>query len=171
MAFIWSFYCCVLGKLGRFILLIFFVGFFQSGISQTYVYKGNFRSPQNVIFNILDGELRAKNGSYGQPVLLTIRNNQIFKDRSISLLDVLFTYQNGNLFLGYSDNPYDIAYNFDGEHIYYRDKQYAIDIAFTIYMDGIYGGPTNFVSDVLFTIDGPYSETELFAILLALDLL
>ena len=158
-------------KLNRLFLVLILVGLFHSGTSQTYVYKGNFKSPQNIVFNILEGELREKNFSYGHPVLLTIRDNQIFKTRSISLLDVLFTYREGYLFLGYSDNPYDIVYNYDGEHIYYRDRQYAIDIVFSIYLDGIYLGPTNFVSDVMFTIDGPYTETELFAILYALGVL
>ena len=161
----------MLEKLNKLIFCLLFVVFSHSGISQTYVYKGNFKSPQNIVFNILEGELREKNYSYGHPVLLTIRDNQIFKNRSISLLDVLFTYRNGFLFLGYSDNPYDIVYNYDGEHIYYRDRQYAIDIVFSIYMDGIYPGPTNFVSDVMFTIDGPYTDTELFAILYALGIL
>lgn len=160
-----------MGKLNKLILCVIFVGFFYSGISQTYVYKGNFKSPQNIVFNILEGELREKNFSYGHPVLLTIRDNQIFNNRSISLLDVLFTYRSGYLFLGYSDNPYDIVYNYNGEHIYYRNRQYPIDIVYSIYMDGIYSGPTNFVSDVMFTIDGPYTETELFAILYALGIL
>lgn len=158
-------------KLNKFVLSLLFVGLFYSGIAQTYVYKGNFKSPKNIAFNILDGELREKNYSYGHPVLLTIKENQIFKSRSISLLDVLFTYRDGYLYLGYSDNPYDIVYNFDGEHIYYRDRQYSIDIVFNIYMDGIYLGPTNFVSDVMYTIDGPYTETELFAILYVLGVL
>ena len=171
MASIWSFYYCVLEKLNKLFLILILVGLFHSGFSQTYIYKGNFKSPQNIVFNILEGELREKNYSYGHPVLLTIRDNQIFKARSISLLDVLFTYREGFLFLGYSDNPYDIVYNFDGEHIYYRDRQYSIDIAFNIFMNGIYLGPTNFVSDVMYTIDGPYTETELFAILYALGVL
>jgi len=160
-----------LEKRNRLILCLLFIAFFHSGISQTYIYKGNFKSPQNVVLNILEGELRAGRGSYGAPVLFTIRDNQIFKERSISLLDVLFTCRGGYLYLGYSDNPYDIAYNFDGQYIYFRDRQYAIDIAYNFFMDGIYPGPTNFVSDVLFTINGPVSDTELFAILLALKLL
>ena len=154
-------------------ILLFFIFCSQLSLlnAQTNVYKGNFKSPQNLVINILEGELRERNNSYGQPVLFTIRDNQIFRERSISLLDVLFTYQEGYLYFGYSNNPYDIAYNFDGEHIYYRDGRYALDIVYTVYLNGIYAGPTNFVSDVLFTIDGPHTETELFAILLALGLL
>jgi hypothetical protein len=144
---------------------------FLFGEAQVYVYKGNIKSPQNLVLNVMQGEIRAGRGSYGQPVLYTIRDNQIFIKRSISLLDVLFTYRDGYLFLGYSDNPFDIAYNFDGQYIYFRDRQYAINIAYNYFMDGIYLGPTNFVSDVLFTIDGSVTETELFAILLALKLL
>ena len=155
----------------KIILSIILLGLTVVVKAQTYVYEGNFKSPQNVVLNVLEGELRAGTGSYGQFVLYTIRDNQIFKERSISLLDVLFTYRDGYFYLGYSDNPYDIVYNFDGQYIYFRDRQFPIDIAYNYFMGGIYAGPTNFVSDVLFTIDGPVSETELFAILLALKLL
>ncbi len=158
-------------KLNKTFLALLFLLLLQDAVGQTYIYKGNSRFPQDVVFNILEGEFRTARNSYGHPALFTIRGQQIFKGESISLLDVLFTYRNGYLFLGYSDNPYDIAYNFDGEHIYFRDRDFAMDIAFTIYQDGIYAGPTNFVSDVLFTIDGPYTETELFLILYALKLL
>lgn len=141
-------------------------------VSQTYIYKGNFKHPRNIMFNIMDGELREKNFSYGYPVLLTIRGNQIYNRDSMSLLDVIFTFKDGYLYYGYyADNPADILYSFDGEHIYFRDRQYALDIAYTIYMNGIYAGPTTFVSDVLYTIDGPYTVPELFAFMYALGLL
>ena len=158
-------------KLNKLILVLLLLLFFQDVVAQTYIYKGNSRFPQDVVFNILEGEFRTARNSYGYPALFTVRGEQIFKGQSISLLDVLFTYRNGYLFLGYSSNPYDIAYNFDGEHIYFRNRDYAMDIAYTIFRDGIYAGPTTFVSDVLFTIDGPYTETELFLILYALQLL
>lgn len=158
-------------KLNKSLLILLFIFFLQDVIGQTYIYKGNSRFPNDVVFNILEGEFRSARNSYGFPALFTVRGEQIFKGESISLLDVLFTYREGYLFLGYSNNPYDIVYNFDGEHIYFRDRDYAMDIAFTIYRDGIYAGPTTFVSDVLFTIDGPYTETELFLILYALQLL
>jgi len=160
-----------LEKLNKLILVLLLLLFFQDAVAQTYIYKGNSRFPQDVVFNILEGEFRTARNSYGYPALFTVRGEQIFKGQSISLLDVLFTYRDGYLFLGYSNNPYDIAYNFDGEHIYFRDRDYAMDIAYTIFRDGIYAGPTTFVSDVLFTIDGPYTETELFLILYALQLL
>ena len=135
------------------------------------IYRGNNRFPQDVMFNILEGELRAARNSYGSPALLTIRGNEIYKGESISLLDVLFTCRDGFLFLNYSDNPYDIVYNFDGEHVYFRNRNFAIDIAYTVYQNGIYAGPTTYIGDVLFTIEGPYTETELFAIMYMLGLL
>jgi hypothetical protein len=160
-----------LGNLIRIAFISLFLFLFQDLLAQTNVYKGNSRFPTDVVCNILEGEFRSARNSYGYPALFTIRGQQIFKGESISLLDVMFTYRDGYLFLGYSENPYDIAYNYDGEHIYFRNRDYAMDIAFTIFRDGIYAGPTTFVSDVLYTIDGPYTETELFLILYALDLL
>lgn len=155
-------------RTSAFILLVFGA---QVAIAQTFVYRGHFKSPQNLVLNVREGEIRMNNQSYGQPVLFTVRDHQIYKQQSYSLLDILFTNRDGYFYLGYSDNPFDIIYNFDGEKFYFRDRRYALDIAYTAYLNGIYPGPSTFINDVLFTIEGPYTDTELFAIIFALGLL
>ena len=93
-----------MGNLSKYLslLLLFFVLSDLSG--QTYIYKGNSRFPQDLMFNILDGELRSGRNSYGFPALFNIRDEQIYKGESRSLLDVIFTNRDGYLFLNYSDN-------------------------------------------------------------------
>ena len=124
-----------------------------------------------MLFNIEDGILNEGNSRFRMDAVLTIANDKIFKGYSTSTFDLLYTVRNGKLYPADSRFSLDVLYTFKDGVIYQGDSTFALDALYTLHQGGVYKGNSHIIFDRLFMISGTPSVPEVFALLMALDLL
>ncbi len=88
-----------------------------------------------------------------------------------SEFDLLFTFRDNKLWRGTALYTSQIAYTFEDGRIYRGDSTFLIDMLYNVKDGVIYNGANSFPTDALLLIEGRFTPTQLFAIMLSLELI
>ncbi len=91
--------------------------------------------------------------------------------RTGSEFDLLYTCREGKLYSGNAMYSSQIAYRIINGKIYKGDSAFQLDILYTVQNGIIFDGNQTYSIDALYAIKGVYTDTDLFAILLSLNLI
>jgi hypothetical protein len=138
---------------------------------QTRVYNTEFGYPSDMVANIQSGHVNIGMELMWSKALLSVRQDYIYDGFSSSGFDALYVIRDGQLYLGDSQFSNDILYTFRQGKIYRGDSEYMMDQLYTFEQGKLYQGNSTLVFDFLLMFDSEPTLPELFAILLALELL
>lgn len=88
-----------------------------------------------------------------------------------SEFDLLYTFREGKLYTGTAMYTSQIAYRIENGKIFKGDSTFQLDILYTVKDGIIFDGNQTYSIDALYVIEGSYTDTDLFAILLSLNLI
>jgi hypothetical protein len=152
-----------------FLFSLLFIG--VESIAQIRVYPQNRPFFHEMVLNIEKGYVMPGTSNMWNDAIFTVRNNQIFRGFSTSPFDVLFTFRNGKLYKLDSMFSSDVLFTFKGGKIYKGDSELSLDQVFTVANGNIYLDRMTSFFDVLWQYDGNPTPAEVFAMLMALELI
>lgn len=88
-----------------------------------------------------------------------------------SEFDLVYTCKDGKLYSGRGMYSSEIAYTFENGKVYKGNSTFQLDILYNIKDGVIYAGDRSFSMDAIFVITGKYTDVDIFAILLSLQLI
>lgn len=139
--------------------------------AQVYVYPDRNILFSDMVCNVQGGHVLPDNEVMWNKAIVTCDERGIYKGFSTSTFDILYTYKEGQLYLGDSFFTSDIMFTFENGVIYRGDSTFPLDRLFTFKNGKLYSSEGESVFDILLSIEGALSVTELFGILLALEMI
>ena len=108
-----------------------------------------------------------------------MQGDRIFRGFSTSAFDLLYTVRDGKLCHGASEFSDDIAYTFRQGRVYIGDSEYLLDQVYHLRDEplhhgeviSVYAGDSGSAFYRVCSIQGPFTEAEWFALMLAQGLL
>lgn len=145
---------------------------------RTTVYPNDRLLWNEAIVCIENGLVREGNDWRGR-VLFTLHNDRIFQGFSTSSFDLLYTVRDGQLCRGDSHFSEDILYTFREGKVYIGDSNYLLDQVYNLRDEPLHHGEvvsvytedSGSVFDRVCSIQGPFTEAEWYALMLAQGLL
>ena len=160
-----------------FLFILLFAG--QLSAQQaTFVYPDDQLRWNEAIVNIDGGVVRQGHDWRGN-IVLTVENDRIFQGFSTSSFDLLYTVRDGQLCRGDSYFSEDILYTFREGKVYIGDSNYLLDQVYNLRDEPLHHGQvvsvytedSGSVFDRVCSIQGPFTEAEWYALMLAQGLL
>lgn len=153
-------------------VLIFSSLFLAEAVNaQWQVYRGNGQIlTEQVLYKRDQRIFPGHSWSYAD-VLYTVVGNKITAGSSGSEFDLLYTCKDGKLYSGRGMYSSEIAYTFENGKVYKGNSTFPLDILYNIKDGVIYAGDRAFTLDAMFVIAGKYTDVDIFAILLSLQLI
>ena len=141
---------------------------------QTFVYSKDMRMPSNLILTVRKGHIMSGNSQFWSDALLTTNQHSIYKGFSTSTFDLLYTLDDGGLYAGQSTFTFDRLYTLHQGRIYQGNSQMSMDCIYRYdpATQAIYQKDSTFPLDAILFLEGStLTDSELFAVLLALEYL
>lgn len=139
--------------------------------AQWQVYRGNTHMLTEQVLYKRDQRIFPQRSWSYSDVLYTIVGNKITTGSSGSEFDLVYTCKDGKLYSGRGMYSSEIAYTFENGKIYKGNSNFPLDILYNIKDGVIYAGDQSFSLDAMFVIAGKYTDVDIFAILLSLQLI
>lgn len=143
----------------------------EAANAQWQVYRGNGQIlTEQVLYKRDQRIFPGHSWSYAD-VLYTVVGNKIMTGSSGSEFDLVYTCKEGKLYSGRGMYTSEIAYTFENGKVYKGNSTFSLDILYNLKDGVIYAGDRSFSMDAIFVIAGKYSDVDVFAILLSLQLI
>jgi hypothetical protein len=152
-------------------LAFFFSMVGATSVAQIYVYAGNAHYPTEMVLRFENNRMLPAASFSINDAYYTVVGNQIMEGPMGSAFDLLFTFREGKLYTGNGMFTSQIAYTLANGKIYKGDSVFELDVLYNVRNDVIYVGSQSFPTDAIYYIQGRYNPSQLFAILLSLQLI
>lgn len=153
------------------LVLFFLFGLTKTTTAQIQVYRGNGHVLTEQVLHFANNRIFPGYSFNYNDILYTVIDNKIMTGGSGSEFDLLYTFREGKLYTGTAMYTSQIAYRIMNGKIYKGDSAFQLDILYTVQNGIIFDGNQTYSIDALYAIIGVVTDTELFAILLSLNLI
>jgi len=155
-----------------FISFILVTGIMGDAQGQYQVYAGNGYTLTQQVLHSANGRIFPGFSFNFNEALVTVRGNKIMAGPSGSEFDLIFTYQEGKLYRGNAMYTSQIAYTLGPNgKIYEGNSTFELDVLYNVREGVIFNGSHSHPSDAMYFIEGPHNPVDLFAVLVALELI
>lgn len=156
----------------KFLLGVFSMGLaLTAGAQSLQVFEGNAHYLENLVLEVRSGRVLPPTTFDWSQAAYTVSENRIYAGGYENYNKIAFTVDDNMLYSGDSFLNADILYTFDQGRIYKGRSTYALDQVYNITDGVLYKGANQTEFDRLYYLRGGYSLAELYAVLLALELI
>lgn len=153
------------------LVLVLLAGISKTASAQIQVYRGNGHILTEQVLHFANHRIFPGYSFNYNDILFTVIGNKIMRGGIGSEFDLLYTFRDGKLYSGSAMYTSQIAYRIENGKIYKGDSTFQLDILYTVKDGIIFDGNQTYSLDALYAIHGNYTETDLFGILLSLNLI
>ena len=153
------------------VLLLLLALFCMEMEAQIRVYRGSGQFITEQVLHESNGRFFPGYSFNFDDALYTVRGPMIMFGPSGSEFDLIYTMRENKLYRGNAMYTSQIAYTFDNGKFYKGDSTFELDVLYNVQNNVIYNGSQSFPPDAIYFIEGQPTLTDLFAILLSLELI